>query len=235
MTFDNITDEQILKEAETIFRENPQLRKCSQCVHSNEECSRCNKIGMPITRVSYCGLCPHWMTHEQKMIADTRAAMERHRKEEKKINHLLTMCLNTLDASMLFLEDFASRVEREYKVAEFRGVGDAKVRKADRNWMSQLKRAEKSMTQLIEGVRKQYQHYIMPIYNKVFMDGEQYNVKMYDDHQQDSAEVAHFILRYFDVAFLNDENANSLLNIMKGMSSYGVMEDKDINHYNLRR
>ena len=36
-------------------------------------------------------------------------------------------------------------------------------------------------------------------------------------------------------AFTPMRNAAQLLNTMKGMTSYGVMEEKDINHYNLKR
>lgn len=231
-----VTDEQIIKEAAQIL-DNPSMRKCSQCVHSNDDCSRCTRLNIPLTRYQYSGLCQFYLTNEQRIIQQSREALKRRERGEAKINHLLTMCLNCLDASMLFLEDFAGRVEREYKVADLRGTGDARVRKADRAWIANLKKAEKAMKNQIEGARKQYQHYIMPIFNKVFYDkdAQKYDVEMYDDHQSDAMELAHLVLRYFDVAFLHKANADAIIQLMKTMESYGVMEDKDFNHYNFRR
>lgn len=231
-----ITDEQILEETREILA-NPQLRRCSQCANANEECTWCFQMKKPLTKWMYAGMCKFFETNEEKIIRQTREALRKQEKEEQKINHLLTMCLNCLDASMLFLEDFACRVEKEYKIAELKGSGDPRVRKADRAWIANLKKANKAMINNIDGARKQFQHYVMPIYNKVFYDKEvkQYDVEMFDDHQSDCCELAHLVLRYFDVAFLNKSNADAVIDMMKKMDSCGVMEESDFNHYNFRR
>ena len=185
----------------------------------------------------YAGMCKWYETHNERIIRQTRENLKKQEREEQKVNHLLTMALNCIDASMLFLEDFAQRVEKEYKIAELKGTGDPRVRKADRTWIGNLKKANKAMINNIEGARRQFQHYVMPIYNKVFYDKEvkQYDVEMYDDHQSDCSELAHLILRYFDVAFLNKSNADAVIELMKSMKSCGVMEESDFNHYNFRR
>lgn len=232
-----ITDEQILQEAETIFKENPQLRKCSQCIHSNDDSTFCNMIKKPMSRYQYCGLCPHYKTHEQKMIEETRANLRRHEKENRKVNHLLTMTLNCIDAAMLFFEDFSGRVEKEYKIAEWRGLGDARVRKNDRAWMSELKKGIKAMKAHMEGMQRQYNHFVQPIFDKVFYDkgNGRYNVELYDDHQADAMELAHLVLRFFDIGYLNVENSEKIIELMRTMESCGVMEDKDYNRYNFIR
>lgn len=232
----DITDEQILEETKVILS-NPQLRRCSQCANADEECTWCSQIKKPLTRYMYAGLCKFYETHEERIIRQTRENLRLQEKEEEKVNHLLTMSLNCIDAAMLFLEDFASRVESEYKMADFRGTGNPKVRQADRQWIARLKQANKAMLNNIEGARKQYQHYVMPIFNKVFFDKEskKYDVEMYDDHQSDAMELAHLVLRYFDVAYLNKKNSDRIIEMMKKMDSCGVMEEKDFNHYNFRR
>ena len=232
-----ITDEQILQEAETIFKENPQLRKCSQCIHSNEDCTLCTKSRTPISRYQHCGMCQHYMTHEQRIIEETRANLRKHEKENRKVNHLLTMTLNCIEAAMLFFEDFSGRVEKEYKIAEQRGIGDARVRKSDRAWMSELKKGIKAMNTHMQGVQRQYNHFVQPIFDKVFYDkgNGRYNVEQYDDHLADAMELAHLVLRYFDVAFLNGNNTERIIELMKTMDSLGVLEDKDYNRYNFRR
>jgi hypothetical protein len=231
-----ISDSQILEEVKDILSDH-RLRRCRQCTHSSVDCTRCTQLKIPISPYQYAGECKHYITNEELVIQQTREALKLHEKEERKINHLLTMCLNSLDASMLFLEDFANRVETEYKRAEARGTGDPKVRKADRQWIANLKRANKEMSRCIEGARRQYNHYIMPIFNKVFFDKEsnKYDVEMYDDHQSDAMELAHLVLRNFDVAYLNKDNADAVIDLMKKMDSCGVMDDRDFNHYNFRR
>ena len=231
-----ITDEQIIEEVQEILS-NPQLRKCSQCANSNEECTWCSQMNKPLAKWMYAGMCKWYETHNERIIRQTRENLKKQEREEQKVNHLLTMALNCIDASMLFLEDFAQRVEKEYKIADMKGTGDPRVRKADRTWIGNLKKANKAMINNIDGARKQFQHYVMPIYNKVFYDKEvkQYDVEMYDDHQSDCTELAHLVLRYFDVAFLNKSNADAVIELMKSMKSCGVMEESDFNHYNFRR
>ena len=55
------------------------------------------------------------MTNEDKLMQEAKEAVARLEKEEKKLNHILTMTLNCIESAMLFLEDFESRVEKEYK------------------------------------------------------------------------------------------------------------------------
>ena len=231
-----VTDKQILDEAKIIFA-NPKLRRCKACTYSDEECTWCSKMKKPLTKYMYAGLCKYFETNEERIIRETREAIKEQEKEEQKLNHLLTMCLNCIDVAMLFLEDFASRVEKEYRKSDIAGTGDAKTRKSDRNWIMTLKRANNEMTRCIEGARRQYNHFVMPLYNKVFFDKEvnKYDVEMYDDHQSDTMELAHLVLRYFDVAYLNKSNADAVVELMSKMESCGVMEERDFNHYNFKR
>ena len=232
----DVTDEQILEEARGILS-NPQLRRCNQCAYANADCTRCNKIDKPLTKFMYAGMCKFYETNEEKVIRETREALKRQEKEEQKVNHILTMALNCIEASMLFLEDFAERVEKEYHIAERKGQGNPQIRKADRLWISNLKKASNEMKRGMEIARRQYNHFVMPIFNKVFYDKDvkEYDVEMYDDHMSDSWELASLVLRYFDVAFLNKRNADQVMDLMKTMDSYGVLTEEDFKRYNYRR
>lgn len=231
-----ITDEQILKETKELLK-NPQLRRCEQCVHAIDDCSWCDALKKQLHRHMYAGLCKYYETEEERLLRQMREAIAEHEKEQRKVNYLLTMCLNTIEVSMLFMEDFSGRVESEYKRAEAKGVGDARVRKADRLWMGELKKAIKGIQKNLEGARKQYNHFIMPLLNKVFYDREnqEYNCEMYDDHMSDAFELAQMVLRYFDITYNNTRNAQAIINIMKEMKGSGVLEEKDYQHYNFIR
>lgn len=232
-----ITDAQILSEVGEILTENPQLRKCSQCSYANDDCTRCSKLDKPIAKWMYSGMCKFYETHEQRLIRQTRESLKQHEAKEKRINYILTMSLTNLAVSQLFLEYFEEMVEEEYKVAEFQGRGSEKVRKADREWMATIKRAAKAMKTHIEGVQKQYQHYIMPTYNKVFYDKQtgEYDVESYDDHQSDVFEIAEVNMRYFDAAFLNLNNARDIKEMLKNYSTSKCFTEADYKRFNFKR
>lgn len=230
------TDEDIMKEVKEILSK-PQLRRCIQCASANEDCSWCTRLNHRLNRYMSACSCQFFETNEEKILRETREAMEKFEREEQKVNVILTMCLNCMDAAMLYLEDFSDRVEYEYKRAEARGRGDARVRKQDRCWIANLKRANKQMTSHIEMVRKQYNQLVMPIFNKVFFNGEAkgFDVQMYDDHQEDASTIAHLLLRYSAVSYQNPEQANKVFELIKSLETDGILEEKDFNHYNFRR
>ncbi len=235
MMEERYTDEQILQEVHKVLS-NPQLRQCSHCIHG-ADLTRCAKLNIPISKYQYCGHCQHFMTDEEKMLLEAKEAVARLEKEEKKLNHILTMTLNCIESAMLFLEDFESRVEKEYKRAEARGTGDPRVRKNDRAWIATMSRAYKQMKKDTESIRRQYTHFIEPQLNKVFMDKETstYDVQSYDDHQQDAHELARIMMKYFDKSYLSWENANAIESYIDSLSGTGVMESGDYARYNLKR
>ena len=229
------TDEQIRTEVHKVLA-NPQLRQCSHCIHG-ASLTRCEKLNIPITRFQYCGHCVHFMTDEEKVMQEAREAVARLEREERKINHVLTMVLNAIEAAMLYLEDFESRVEKEYKRAEARGTGDPRVRKNDRAWIALLSRAFKQMKKDGESMRRQYTHFVEPQLNKVFMDKETgvYDVESYDDHQQDAHELARIMMKYFDKSYTSLANAQSIESHIDSLEGVGVMTEEDYKRYNLKR
>ena len=231
-----VTDEQIVAEAKMIL-EDKRLRKCSQCSKYDAETHRCSFTGQEYSAFTYAGNCVGYETNEQKLVREAREAMARLEKEERKLNHLLTLSLNHIEAAMLFLEDFSQRVEKEYKRAEQKGTGDPKVRKNDRDWISRLKLSYKQMNNHLSGIQKQYTHYFEPQLNKVFMDKEtkEYDVQSYDDHMSDAYELARLGMIYFEKAYLSKPNADAVFILLDSMKGAGVMEQSDYARYNLNR
>ena len=235
MKEDRYTDEQIRAEVNKTL-ENPQLRRCSHCFYG-EDCTRCKKLNIPISKYQYAGFCKHFLTNEEKLIEEAKEAMALTAKNERKLNHILTMMLNGVEAAMLFMEDFEQRIEAEYKRAEARGTGDPKVRKSDRQWIANLTRAYKAIKKDLEGARRQYTHFFEPMLNKVFFDNESkvYDAQSYDDHMSDANELARVMMKYFDKAYLSFDNADAIEKYIDSLEGVGVMVDEDYKRYNLRR
>lgn len=235
MKEERYTDEQIRAEVNKTL-ENPQLRRCSHCFYG-EDCTRCKKLNIPISKYQYAGFCKHFITNEEKLVEEAKEAMALTAKNERKLNHILTMMLNGVEAAMLFMEDFEQRIEAEYKRAEARGTGDPKVRKSDRQWIANLARAYKAIKKDLEGARRQYTHYFEPMLNKVFFDKESkvYDAQSYDDHMSDANELARVMMKYFDKAYLSFDNADAIEKHIDSLEGVGVMEEADYKRYNLRR
>ena len=235
MKEERYTDEQIRAEVNKTL-ENPQLRRCSHCFYG-EDCIRCKKLNIPISKYQYAGFCKHFITNEEKLVEEAKEAMALTAKNERKLNHILTMMLNGVEAAMLFMEDFEQRIEAEYKRAEARGTGDPKVRKSDRQWIANLARAYKAIKKDLEGARRQYTHYFEPMLNKVFFDKESkvYDAQSYDDHMSDANELARVMMKYFDKAYLSFDNADAIEKYIDSLEGVGVMEEADYKRYNLRR
>ena len=235
MKEERYTDEQIRAEVNKTL-ENPQLRRCSHCFYG-EDCTRCKKLNIPISKYQYAGFCKHFITNEEKLVEEAKEAMVLTAKNERKLNHILTMMLNGVEAAMLFMEDFEQRIEAEYKRAEARGTGDPKVRKSDRQWIVNLTRAYKAIKKDLEGARRQYTHYFEPMLNKVFFDKESkvYDAQSYDDHMSDANELARVMMKYFDKAYLSFDNADAIEKFIDSLEGVGVMEEADYKRYNLRR
>lgn len=235
MKEERYTDEQIRAEVNKTL-ENPQLRRCSHCFYG-EDCTRCKKLNIPISKYQYAGFCKHFITNEEKLVEEAKEAMALTAKNERKLNHILTMMLNGVEAAMLFMEDFEQRIESEYKRAEARGTGDPKVRKSDRQWIANLTRAYKAIKKDLEGARRQYTHFFEPMLNKVFFDKESkvYDAQSYDDHMSDANELARVMMKYFDKAYLSFDNADAIEKYIDSLEGVGVMVDEDYKRYNLRR
>jgi hypothetical protein len=232
----DVTDDQIVAEAKMIL-EDKRLRKCSQCSKYDEKTHRCSFTGQEYSAFTYAGNCVGYETNEQKLVREAREAMAQLEKEERKLNHLLTMTINSIEMALLFLEDFSTRIEKEYKRAEAKRMGDPRCRKNDREWIGKMTRSMKQMNNLIEGVRRQYTHYIEPQLNRVFMDKESgsYDAVSYDDHLSDVYEISKLTLMYFDKAYESKENADAVFNLLESLHGCEVMESADYKRYNFVR
>lgn len=229
------TDEQILQEGKQVLAD-PKMRRCNMCSHYqpiDARTGRCEILGTILPVYTYSGMCKTFETNEEKLLREAKERIAELALEERKLNHLLTMSLNFIESSLLTLEDFEARIEKEFKKAEAQGTGDRRARANDRQWIGNLRKAMKNMKTHLEGVRKQYTHYVEPHLNKIFTDKEtlEYDCVEYDNHLSDAYELTRLGLMYFEKAFNSQENAEKVFNLLNGMQGYGVLTDKDLQRY----
>lgn len=196
------------------------LRECRECVFSNRECTYCSELRRHILPYQYA--CPKFRTNEQEEARRKEEARKRAERTERRLNFLLTSMVNSSTATQMLLEDFDSRFE------------DVAV---ERQWRQERKMAYKKIREHLEGARKLYQQYIQKDMDNMFTDRgtKEYDVTMYDHHQMDAMEWCRLQLLYTDRCWDNEDNANKVMGFIEGLPSSDIFDDRDIEHYRMKR
>ena len=251
----NYTDEQIKQDvAKTL--ENPLLRKCSQCANRNRDCTRCEHLGIPITRFMYAGHCKFYLTDEEKLLAEAKEAIAKKDLENKKDDRLLTMSFTSVEMSIVFLEHFESRIEEEFNKAvkriesKYKGTQkrmteeDEQYLKDHRrehkrlsDYVASLKGALKKMDFHLKEARKQFTHMVEPKLNKAFFDKDFSSFKgdEYDNHSEDVFEMCLVNLKYFDSTYMSNTHGKSVIDFIDSLPADRVMQAEDYKRYKFRK
>lgn len=249
------TDEEIREEVLKATA-NPQLRRCSQCAHYNEERSRCEQLNIPTPRYQYCGHCKFFITNEEKMIQEAKIALAKKDREYKKDDRILTMSFISVEMSMVYLEHFEARIESEYNAAmeriaaKYKSISERRTEEDEayikekkkeykkvKAYIESLQCALKHMDKNLKEARKQFTHFVEPKLNKAFYDEDHSAFKddEYDNHGEDVFEMAEVNLEYFDATYYNDANSQSIKNHIRSLPAERMMDREDYKRYKLRR
>jgi hypothetical protein len=249
------TDEEIREEVLKTTA-NPQLRRCSQCAHYNEEKSRCEQLNIPTPRYQYCGHCKFFITNEEKMIQEAKIALAKKDREYKKDDRILTMSFISVEMSMVYLEHFEARVEAEYNAAmekvaaKYKSISERRTEEDEayikekkkeykkvKTYIESLQGALKQMDKSLKEARKQFTHFVEPKLNKAFYDEDHSAFKddEYDNHGEDVFEMAEVNLEYFDATYYNEANSQSIKNHIRSLPAERMMDKEDYKRYKLRR
>ena len=249
------TDEEIREEVLKTTA-NPQLRRCSQCAHYNEERSRCEQLNIPTPRYQYCGHCKFFITNEEKMIQEAKIALAKKDREYKKDDRILTMSFISVEMSMVYLEHFEARIEAEHNAAmeriaaKYKSISERRTEEDEayikekkkeykkvKAYIESLQGALKQMDKNLKEARKQFTHFVEPKLNKAFYDEDHSAFKddEYDNHGEDVFEMCEVNLEYFDATYYNDANSQSIKNHIRSLPAERMMEKEDYKRYKLRR
>lgn len=247
------TNEQIIEEVNKTL-ENPLLRRCCQCARRNKDCTRCEQLGIPISRFMYAGHCKFYKTDEEQMLEDARKAIAEKDKENRKQDRLLTMSFISAEMSIVFLEDFEARIKDEYNKAiqrvesKYKNKSQRKTSEDEeylkdkkkeykkvKDYVDSLIGALKSMDKSLKEARKQFTHFVEPKLNKAFFneDHTAFYEEEYTNHGQDVFEMCAVNLEYFDLTYMNDDNSKSIKSHMASLPAERLMEKEDYKRYTL--
>lgn len=249
------TDEEIREEVLKTTA-NPQLRRCIQCAHYNEEVARCEQLNIPTPRYQYCGHCKFFITNEEKMIEEAKIALAKKDREYRKDDRILTMSFISVEMSMVYLEHFEARIEAEYNAAmeriaaKYKSISERRTEEDEayikekkkeykkvKTYIESLQGALKQIDKNLKEARKQFTHFVEPKLNKAFYDEDHSAFKddEYDNHGEDVFEMAEVNLEYFDATYYNDANSQSIKNHIRSLPAERMMDREDYKRYKLRR
>lgn len=147
---------------------------------------------------------------------------ERLRKEEQRLNFILTALYIQSTATVQMLEYFDSQFQD---------------RKAEANWRFERKRAANEITKAVQRIRDIYQHSFMADQTQVMTKHgtEAFDVEAYDNHENDARRWNKLLLHHMDGCWQDEEQEANVLAFYENLPHLGILETKDFKHFTTKQ
>lgn len=245
MKIDLPSDEQIREELHKTIEAEPRLKNCASCMYYKALTGHCEKINKSFP--SYMYGCKHYMTHEEKLIAEARENLIQQAKELQKIEYLLAMSLEVSGSASLFIEDMERRMQKVYKkekagVKKGKGGEHKSKLKKDVDMAEQMRNAWATIYTHLEKIESQYRMYIQPHLDQIFKKNGIYNDAAYDQFNCDAGMFCKHNIYLSRAIHRNPENGDKIYEFMKSLENRNAenedirfcLDEKDIEHYDIK-
>lgn len=187
---------------------------CQECGHC--QMGLCTKSNQAVRPTTYA--CHRFQTLTQ--IKEEREAwrQERLRKEEQRLNFILTALYISTTASMQLLEYFDAQFQDK---------------KTESNWRFARKRAANEIDRAVQRIRDLYQHNFMEDQTKV-MTGHgtrPFDAEAYDNHEDDARRWNRLLLHHMDACWQDDTQEANVLDFYEKLPHIQIFEKKDYKHF----
>lgn len=176
----------------------------------------CAKSNQAVRATQYA--CHRFQTLTQ--IKEEREAWRqaRLRKEEQRLNFILTALYISTTASMQLLEYFDAQFQD---------------RKAEANWRFARKRAANEIDRAVQRIRDIYQHNFMADQTQVMTahGTRPFDVDAYDNHEDDARRWNRLLLHHMDGCWQDDNQEANVLKFYESLPHIGIFEKKDYKHF----
>ena len=191
---------------------------CQECGHC--QMGLCTKSNQAVHATQYA--CHRFQTLTQ--IKEERAAMlqERLRKEEQRLNFILTALYISSTATMQMLEYFDAQFQDK---------------KAEADWRFARKRAANEINKAVEKIRSLYQHNFMVDQTQVMTNHgkEAFDANAYDSHEDDARRWNKLLLHHMESSWQDDTKEAEILSFYEGLPHVGIFHPKDFNHFTTKQ
>lgn len=191
---------------------------CKECGHCHM--GLCTKSNQAVHATQYA--CHRFQTLTQ--IKEEREArlQARLRKEEERLNFILTALYISTTASMQLLEYFDAQFQD---------------RKAESNWRFARKRAANEIDRAVQRIRDIYQHSFMVDQTQVMTKHgkEAFDVEAYDNHEDDARRWNLCLFHHMDGCWQDEAQEARVLKFYEDQPHIGIFEPKDFRHFAKRQ
>lgn len=220
------SEQEIVDAFKAVMEEQPKLKCCQLCVEKNEGCTRCERLGIPITKTSYG--CRFHKTNEQAVVEHIRAERARGARVTSRIRNKLELMDNFNCAANMICLDVTEMYDREYERLAVKLEDDKeKYLKVHRN-MDRFVRTYKRIKKLLDELRSEHVNFVEYWDKEMYSDlAGNLDVKSYDNHQYNGGLTV-------AINMLVQDRAKYLAEIVEHMNelpSEELYEDTDVKRY----
>lgn len=195
-------------------------RVCKTCALYDPASGYCWKKNEATPGLRYG--CESFMTPEEFKADCEARRQERLRKEEQRLNFILTALYISSTATMQMLEYFDDQFQDK---------------KAESDWRFARKRAANDINKAVEKIRSLYQHNFMVDQTQVMTNHgkEAFDAHAYDSHEDDARRWNKLLLHHMESSWQDEAKEAQILSFYESLPHVGIFHPKDFNHFTTKR
>lgn len=232
------------------------LRKCQECVHSNDDCTFCNENKKVIFPYQYA--CFNFKDDEEykreraasiaKEAAETSLRWQKTQQvEEIKCNWILTLMIDMVVASQILLEDFERRTNMMFKNNPFPDAEDVANHKSDKDWIFKHKYAFANIKKIYESMKNKFEdgcskirttfestiqkHIVAMCTEK---ETKKLDEKLYTAIDVNAAEFTRLMMLVMNKVVGTNENFEKIVDFVAQLEGEDVFSPNDISRFKIK-
>lgn len=193
---------------------------CADCAFFSAELLMCKRANVAARPKSYA--CHRFMTRAAWAKECEAKRQELLRKEEERLNFILTAMMISATSTQMFLEYFD---------AQF------KDRASESDWRFKRAQAAKDIIKAADRIRTLYQHNFMEDQNRVMTaHGTQpYDVQAYENHEADGRYWSLCLCHQLDTCWQDPQAEADVIRQYEARPHLGIFHPKDFRHFTTKR
>jgi hypothetical protein len=171
---------------------------------------------MAVKPINYA--CHYFMTQEDRAAELEAKKQERLKKEEQRLNFILTG---------MYIQATALMQGLEYFDAQFAN------KEIEADWRFSRKRAANEIKRAVQKIRDTYQHTFMEDHMQV-MTGhgtQAFDVEAWDNHEEDGRKWNLILYHHMDTSWGDDRAEADIVNFYEKRHHYGIFTPNDYRHW----
>ena len=195
-------------------------RTCASCAHFDKPSSMCKKTVEHTMAIRYA--CKRFQTPEEWKAECEARRQERLRKEEERLNFILTAMMISATATSQLLEYFDKQFIDK---------------KTESNWRFKRAQAANEIIRACARIRDLYQHNFMADQTRVMTKHgkEAFDVEAYDNHEADARRWNLCLFHHMDACWQDEAQEARVLDFYETQPHIGIFDQKDFKHFAKRQ